>query len=127
MKTENKKSSSPKRSRGAQPGNTNALKHGFYSRQFNKLESSDLEFALLDGLDDEIAMLRVIMRRVFELTNNEEASIENWSAGLSTLGAASTRLAHLLRTQHLIGRQADDTTSALSQALSNIMKEKGYA
>jgi hypothetical protein len=28
----------PPRKRGAQPSNTNALKHGFYSRQFQQLE-----------------------------------------------------------------------------------------
>ena len=29
--------------RGAQPKNTNALKHGFYSRRFNSTESLDLQ------------------------------------------------------------------------------------
>ena len=28
----------PKRPRGAQPGNTNALKHGFYAQRFSQLE-----------------------------------------------------------------------------------------
>jgi hypothetical protein len=44
----------PKRSRGAQPGNTNALKHGFYSKRFSQLELTDLETALGDGLGDEV-------------------------------------------------------------------------
>jgi len=53
------------RPRGAQPGNTNALKHGFYAKHFNQLELSDLETALSGGLDNEIEMLRVAQRRTF--------------------------------------------------------------
>ena len=47
----------PKRKRGGQPCNTNALKHGFYSHRFNNLELADLGTALSDGLTDEIALL----------------------------------------------------------------------
>jgi len=54
------------RSRGGQPGNANAVKHGFYSRKFRDLESQDLETALRDGLGDEIALMRVMIRRVFD-------------------------------------------------------------
>jgi hypothetical protein len=117
---------SSKRSRGAQPNNTNAVKHGFYSRQFQHLETSDLDIALLNGLDDEIALLRVIIRRVFEYTNAADQNLETWSTALGTLGSAATRLAHLLRTQKLLGGQDKDYTSSLSQALSEVTKELGY-
>jgi hypothetical protein len=66
----------PKRKRGAQPGNTNALKHGFYSHRFNNLEISDLNTALSDGLTDEIALLRVIIRRVFEYADTDAQDLE---------------------------------------------------
>jgi hypothetical protein len=119
--------SSSKRSRGAQPNNTNAVKHGFYSRQFQHLESSDLDIALLNGLDDEIALLRVIIRRVFEYTNSADQNLETWSTALGTLGSAATRLAHLLRTQKLLGGQEENASSALSQALAEVTKELGLA
>jgi hypothetical protein len=50
------------------PGNLNALKHGFYSKQFEAVEIQDLETRLLVGLQDEVAMLRVMMRRILDLT-----------------------------------------------------------
>jgi hypothetical protein len=56
----------PKRHPGAQPGNTNALRHGFYSRRFCRAEKDDLQRNLLNNLDDEIALLRVAIRRVFD-------------------------------------------------------------
>jgi hypothetical protein len=115
-----------KRTRGAQPNNTNAVKHGFYSRRFDKLETSDLDIALLDGLDDEIAMLRVVIRRVFNYTHSVDQNLDTWSTALSTLGSAATRLAHLLRTQKLLGGADKDMSSALSQALSEVTKELGY-
>ena len=88
-----------KRKRGAQPNNTNALKHGFYSHRFNNLELTDLDTTLSEGLTDEIALLRVIIRRVFEYADSAAQDLDTWSHALNTLGAASTRLAGLLRTQ----------------------------
>ena len=112
---------------GAQPNNTNAVKHGFYSRRFDKLETSDLDIALLNGLDDEIALLRVIIRRVFNYSSSGKQDLATWSTALETLGAASTRLAHLLRTQRLLtGQEANGMSAALSQALTEVTKEFGY-
>jgi len=95
-----------KRKTGAQPGNTNALKHGcFYSRRFNPLEVNDLDVALREGVEDEIALLRVTIRRVFDLANEKGEDPETWFKALSTLGLASTRLAGLVRTQELHARR----------------------
>jgi hypothetical protein len=121
------KPNSPKRPRGAQPNNTNAVKHGFYSRQFHGLETQDLDSALLDGLEDEIALLRVIIRRVFDYSSSAEQNLETWSTALSTLGAAATRLAHLLRTQKLLGGEDSTSSAALSEALAAVTKELGLA
>ena len=49
-----------KRSRGAQPGNQNARKHGYYSGVLTPEQENDLQdAALIDDLDHEIAVLRV--------------------------------------------------------------------
>ena len=54
-----------KRSRGAQPGNQNARTHGFYSAKLDEMEQHDfLEAVLYDGIDDEIALLRVKLKSV---------------------------------------------------------------
>ena len=111
--------------RGGQPGNANALKHGFYSNRFNTLELSDLDTALSDGLDDEISLLRVIIRRVFEYADTEAQDLETWSKALSTLGAASTRLGGLLRTQQLISGGSTDVVSILSNAIGEVAHDLG--
>ncbi|MGV8026760.1 MAG: hypothetical protein AB2L18_09405 [Anaerolineaceae bacterium] len=114
-----------KRQRGAQPGNINALKHGFYSQRFSPLEIRDLNISLADGLEDEIALLRVTIRRVFDLATEEGEDTETWFKALSTLGLASTRLAGLVRTQKLIKGDSSSVASALSQALGEVCDELG--
>lgn len=115
-----------KRKKGAQPANTNALKHGFYSHRFNRLELKDLGTVVTDGLDDEIALLRVVMRRVFEFADSGEKTLDDWSMTLSTLGAAATRLAGLLRSQQLMsGGKSGDVVNLLSQAIGRISHELG--
>ncbi len=122
--------------RGGQPGNVNAVKHGFYSRRFRELEAEDLEAALRDGLGDEIDMMRVVIRRVFDYASEEAGCpgssekspsecLASWSGALSALGAASTRLAGLLRTQKLLGGNEGEAVSALSQALSEVTRDFG--
>ena len=113
------------RHRGAQPGNTNALKHGFYSPRFSPLEARDLDVALRDGVEDEIALLRVTIRRVFDLATEEGEDTETWFKALSTLGLASTRLAGLVRTQKIIQGDSSSVASALSQALGEVCDELG--
>ena len=112
-----------RRKQGAQPGNVNAWKHGFYSRRFKALELADLETVLQNSLDDEIALLRVMIRRVFDFADQEAASLEDWSMALSTLGAASTRLAGLIRTQQLTSGGADSLEDVLAQALGEAAHE----
>jgi hypothetical protein len=114
-----------KRKAGAQPGNFNALKHGFYSQRFSPLELRDLDIALTDGLDDEIALLRVTIRRVFDLASAEGENYDIWFKALATLGLASTRLAGLVRTQKLIKGDTSSVASALSQALGEVCDELG--
>lgn len=119
-------SSMPKRKRGAQPGNTNALRHGFYSGRFNSLEVSDLDTVLSDGLVDEIALLRVIIRRVFELSDSDATDLDTWTRSLNTLGAASTRLAGLLRTQHIITGGGGNIMDVLSKTIGDVAHELGF-
>ena len=47
------------RKRGGQPKNANALKHGLYARHFRTDELAALAVSTDNGLDDEIAMMRV--------------------------------------------------------------------
>jgi hypothetical protein len=115
----------PRRKRGAQPGNQNAFKHGFYGRYFENLEAGDLDAILTDGLQDEIAMMRVITRRVMKLSRGVE-NLDEAITILGALGIAASRLAGLLKTQKILGgEQTEDVAVAISQALSDVIKELG--
>lgn len=115
-----------KRKRGAQPGNLNALKHGFYSRRFRELELEDLDAALADGLANEIALLRVAMRRLFELADEDNArDLDNVIRVTNTIALTAAKLSGLMRTQHMLGGdQETETAAAISQAIREVLKEK---
>ena len=113
----------PKRPRGAPPGNLNALKHGFYSRGFRTMDIADLDTMLENGLESEINMLRVSTRRLLELSQ-ENTDVDQGIHLLSVLGATATRLAGLMRAQAILGGKAqDDTLNIIIRALADVNKE----
>ena len=54
-----------KKTSGAQPGNSNAHKHGFYARAFSRSEKSRLSRETLGDLQDEASLLRVLVFRIW--------------------------------------------------------------
>ena len=97
--------------KGAPKGNQNARKHGFYSKALDKAESLQLEEAQgVDGLDEEIAVLRIKLR---DLIENHPENIE------LALEAANT-IARLVRTRYNITR---DQKKSLKDAITNVLTE----
>jgi hypothetical protein len=128
--------------RGAQPGNLNALKHGFYSRSFKDLENSDLETMLAQDLESEIAMLRVVVRRAFELSTapgqppspllggteggpdlDAQTKLGTAIHVMNSLGMASIRLGSLLKIQAMLGKRDNDVGAAISEALKQVARD----
>jgi hypothetical protein len=89
------------RRRGAQPGNVNAVKQGFYAKQFRRSEIKDLQDQKTVDLINEISMLRVFMRRVTE-KSNPAAPLDEDLELLRTLSLAAVCLNRLVRTQLLV-------------------------
>ena len=113
----------PRRKRGGQPGNTNALKHGFYSRRFNKIETQDLESSNLDDLSGEIALLRVFTRRVFELAQDVD-DLDRAVHLLSVFSLSVGKLSSAQRTRAFLRSLGhDETAQAIQQALAEIAVE----
>jgi hypothetical protein len=111
-----------KRPRGGQPRNLNAAKHLFYSRHFKSGELVDLDAMLAQGLESEISLMRVLVRRVMEAAG-EVDSVDHLLYLLSALGMASTRLGGLLKTQKLLGSdQQSEVEAAINEALSEAVK-----
>jgi hypothetical protein len=113
-----------KRRPGGQPGNSNALKHGFYARHFKPHDFQDLESALRAGIQDEVAMLRVATRRLLALVEQDQDP-EKAANALNVLGLAAIRIANLLKTQKMLYGETDSTAQAISTALAEIVKEMG--
>ncbi len=108
--------------RGGQPGNRNALKHGFYARAFRPADLRDLNRHNFSDLQDEIIMLRVFIRHVLELGS----TIEDFNQAiilLRVLTLASVGLTRLFRVRHLISGRSDDLTLAFNQLLSDVNRE----
>jgi hypothetical protein len=95
---------------------------GFYSGGFEPIELRDLDSALRTGLADEIAMLRVSMRRVFELTSDPRNPGRAEKA-LGTLGLAATRLAKLLQVEREMTGSNSSAYEAINEAISQVLDE----
>ena len=96
---------------GPPKGNTNAKKHGFYSRALDEAEKLQLEEARgIDGLDEEIAVLRIKLR---ELILNHPDNIE------LALEAANT-IARLVRTRYNITKEQK---RSLKEAIARVLTE----
>ena len=119
----------PKKKRGGQPGNRNAIKHGFYARYFREFELVDLDILreeALPQLASEVALLRIQVRRLEEyLQKAEEEGVKlDWVAYLNSLGLACTRIATLLKTQKdLGGNQTTGIAAVFAQALAEVTQE----
>ncbi len=113
-----------KRKRGAQPGNLNAFRHGFYSKLFKPLNAEDLEGIFSTSLEEEIAMLRVATQWTFNLANQVD-DIDQAIKALGALGLASIRTSRLLKSQKELGN-GDQALSAISTAINEVLKEWGW-
>ena len=113
------------RRRGAPLGNRNAAKYGFYINPSQKKDLKDHEAHEFTGLNDEIAMLRVHIRRIVRAA----AEIDDFYAQLDLLRVlclSTDALTRLIRTQLLLsGSQENEVTRAFNQALEDVTKELG--
>jgi len=99
------------RSRGGQPGNQNARKHGFYARKLTGVEKYALRHASeIEGIDQEIALMRVKI----------QSSISNSSDNLKTITMATETLGRLLRTKLRLSPK-EDQKKAMEQVVRNAM------
>jgi len=97
--------------KGAPPGNQNARKHGFYSRALTEAEQLEMEEAVyVDGVDQEIALLRIKLR---ELVEGQPDRID------LHLEAANT-IARLVRTRYQISKEQK---KSLKEAIAKVLTE----
>jgi hypothetical protein len=98
-----------KRKRGAPKGKSR--KHGFYAKVLDEAERLDFEQAAgVDGIDDEIALLRLKIKSVLE------KDPEN----IRLIMAATNALASLVKTRYRISREQ---RKGLKEAIGNVLRE----
>jgi len=97
--------------KGAPKGNQNARKHGFYSKVLDEAEQINFELATgVEGIDDEIALLRVKIKSLLE------RDPEN----IKLIMQATNTLARLIRTRYNISKE---DRKGLKEAIGNVLKE----
>lgn len=101
-----------KRKKGAQKGNRNALKEGFYSRIFDEAERYDFTLASgIEGIDEEIALLRLEIKKT--ISGGDERN-------LILLVKAAGALEKLIRTRYQITAAQH---KGLKEAIGNVIKD----
>jgi hypothetical protein len=105
--------------RGGQPGNRNSVKHGFYSKKFTPVDHADLDHIEVINFGDEIDLLRVSSRRLFESSTDLQDPLEIASV-VRTLSFAVASLARLISLQKL-NIPGENIGDALREAVRNIM------
>jgi len=100
-----------KRRRGAPKGNQNARKHGFYSKVLDEAEQLDFELATgVEGIDDEIALLRVKIKSL----------LEHDPENIKLIMEATSTLARLVRTRYDISKE---DRKGLKEAIGNVLRD----
>ncbi len=100
-----------KRKEGAPKGNQNARKHGFYSRVLDEAEQLDFELATgVNGIDDEIALLRVKIKSL----------LEHDPENIKLIMQATNTLAGLVKTNYNISKEQ---RKGLKEAIANVLRD----
>jgi hypothetical protein len=94
--------STPPRKAGAPPGNNNALKHGFYSKAFTKLEQEHLEHDVQGELKDEEECLRQLVYHVVVSMRAEKMDHDRYVIALRTVCLAFGRIESIHRSRKAI-------------------------
>jgi len=108
--------------RGAPLGNTNAIKHGFYSRQLKKARLSGDDPSNLIDLKEEIFLLRLFIRHLLDLGLQTKGYQEGIHI-LRTLSLGVSSLSRLIRIQHWISPIEDEKSQAIQEALKRVHEQ----
>ena len=100
-----------KRERGAPKSNKNTGKHSFYSKVLDEAEKLDFELASgVEGIDDEIALLRVKIKSL----------LENDPEDIRLIMQVTNALERLVRTRYNITKEQ---RKGLKEAIGNVLRD----
>jgi hypothetical protein len=101
--------------RSAPPGNarksSSSEKHDFYSKVLDEVDKADLEEAAkIEGIDDEIALMRVSLRKL----------IEQYPENIEVQMRVINTLTRLIRTKYNISKEQ---RKSLKEAITKVLTE----
>lgn len=108
----------------APKGNTNALKHGLYARQFNETQRQGLRKMSWDDFRHEEFLHRSVGAEIFRLLQallaKETPDIEDVIGLAASLAKNTAAVSASARTHALLNGRDMGITDALSEALDNV-------
>jgi hypothetical protein len=105
-----------KRKPGAQPGNGNALRHGFYAKSFTEAEMRRLDKDIEGEFLDEIALARTNASRLAELLKDYKSmSLDDVVSASNALNNYLDRIQSLSRAQRFMYRNQTTLEQALEE------------
>jgi enoyl-CoA hydratase/carnithine racemase len=131
----NKKKKVAGRKGGAQPNNKNALKHGFYSKQFTANEAKRIEGADRYALDDELDLIRLYTDRLANEISFDEITLKDQNGNqsrdthylqqLNTLSIMMQARSTMIRTHYLTRGKGGTVETTIQQAMEELALELG--
>lgn len=119
---EKKKSS---RKQGAQPGNKNALKHGFYQARYSNEEIKTLDAQDSYSIESELALIRVYISRISKLVPGTKEISEDDLKAINTLTLMTQAVSTLVRTYYLTRGKGGQIEQGIMEALEELRMEMG--
>ncbi len=113
---------SPPHKRGAPPGNTNALKHGYYSQQLRRAHLDESDPSNPMDLKEEIFLLRSFIRHLLDL-GLKTRDYQEGTDLLRVLSMGVSSLSRLIRIQHWIAPFKDERTTLFEEALARVQEQ----
>jgi hypothetical protein len=112
---------------GAQLGNLNAFKHGFYSSNINQLSNESLTNVSTGNVEEEIEVIRIMIARHLEMrVANPPSSSHETLTDLRVISFAVARLASLMRLQRNLPAEEDIAYSEnwMEELMDDIISEQ---
>jgi hypothetical protein len=114
----------PPRRRGGQPGNLNALRHGFYTRRIHKRDLSGVEDTSIKGLAEEIALIRIFTRKLIEC-GTDTADLYEIAGILRTICLASGTITRIIKAQSFLVNDPTNFYQDVDEAIRQVRLEMG--
>jgi len=114
--------STPKRKRGGQKDNKKALKLGFYARHLRPSEIRDLQEISTTSLQEEIAMQRIVARRIVECFEKAQRPAEVVHLA-RTLSSVVNSVCRLVLIQNMLAGLNSESEVTFLEALEAVHRQ----